>query len=152
MPPRQSAPSAAPQSTPPPTPPSSLGSAFAEASKRQQEQASAQSDEAAVSPQSQLSRFEPCGKIDSKGKLQCPGAILGRACQLCGSTGWKKRCPDCLGSRTVYKAPRMAGGQIKGDPCARCLGRGFTPPTRPELDEAVLEAEELATRPEPVAV
>lgn len=54
----------------------------------------------------------------------CLGIQAGRACPICSSTKWLKRCQDCAGSGLLDRSTRV-GGAPRTDRCGFCLGRGW---------------------------
>lgn len=72
---------------------------------------------------------------------RCVGALPGRACTLCGSTKWLKRCPKCNGSRITFKNSQ-SGREPRSEYCGECNGKGWKP-----CMPADLEAIRLLAKP-----
>ncbi len=78
-------------------------------------------------------------------RCTCEGVLPGRACSLCFSTGWLKRCPHCFGSGTIYKNSRA--GEPRPEPCVNCR-RGWQaamPADLREMREHTAQVELQAT-------
>lgn len=69
----------------------------------------------------------------------CIGVLPGRACSMCGSMKWLKRCPKCFGSGFFFK--NTSQGHPRQEPCGECR-RGWKPIPVKDIPQAKKEYEQ----------